>query len=134
LILDSNVVIALLGNDIDSPTYRAIADVRAGHQSSINEIIFAEISMRFRSSAAVERACAALDLSIEPLTLPECHRAGLAFAEYRRGGGQRKAILADFLIGAQAEMRGWPLVTRDRRGFASYFPELELIDPTETDQ
>lgn len=70
-------------------------------------------------------------VSLERLTLAECHRAGVAFAEYRRRDGKRTTILPDFLIGAQAELRGWPLVTRDRKGFASYFPDLEIIDPTE---
>ena len=65
------------------------------------------------------------------LTLEECHRAGQAHSEYRRCGGKRPAILPDFLIGAQAEMRGWPLVTRDRKRFGSYFPDLQIIDPTE---
>lgn len=32
---------------------------------------------------------------------------------------------------AQAATRGWLLVTRDRKGFASYFPELVIIDPLE---
>jgi hypothetical protein len=26
-------------------------------------------------------------------------------------------------------VRGWPILTRDPARFASYFPEVELIDP-----
>ncbi|WP_295530611.1 type II toxin-antitoxin system VapC family toxin [Novosphingobium sp. Chol11] len=68
---------------------------------------------------------------ITALTREDAFRPAQAFAEYRRRGGERQAILPDFLIGAQAEIRGWPLVTRDRKGFQSYFPDLQIIDPTE---
>lgn len=104
---------------------------RAARAAYLNEIIFAEISPRFASPDLVIEVCEVFGLEVVPLELEECHRAGQAFAEYRRRGGERTAILADFLIGAQAEIRGWPLVTRDRKGFQSYFPGLQIIDPTE---
>jgi predicted nucleic acid-binding protein len=53
----------------------------------------------------------------------------LAFREYRRRQGNRTSILPDFLIAAQADMRGWRLLTKDRKGFESYFPNIILIDP-----
>lgn len=97
----------------------------------VNEIVFAEVAARFVLPGLLDTSLAALELVVERLTLLECHRAGQAFAEYRRRGGARTAILPDFLIGAQAATRGWPLVTRDRKGFASYFPDLVIIDPLE---
>lgn len=130
MIFDSNIVLALLDEPPGSALFDAIEAVRAP-RVHVNEIIFAEVAARFVVPGLLERTIAALDLVIERLTLPECHRAGQAFAEYRRRGGTRAAILPDFLIGAQAATRGWPLVTRDRRGFASYFPELTIIDPME---
>jgi predicted nucleic acid-binding protein len=130
LIFDSNIVLDLLDAPPESAPYRAIEAVRAP-QVYVNEIVFAEVAARFVSPGLLEATIAALDLVVERLTLPECHRAGQAFAEYRRRGGQRTTILPDFLIGAQAATRGWPLVTRDRKGFASYFPELTIIDPLE---
>lgn len=130
MIFDSNIVLHLLEEPPGSPLYEAIESKRAG-RVCVNEIIFAEVSTRFRSAALLDRALAGLELPVERLVLGECYRAGQAFAEYRRRGGEKTAILADFLIGAQAELRGWPLVTRDRKGFASYFPALEIIDPTE---
>jgi len=129
LIFDSNVVIDLLDSDRGSPAFERIDSLRRGRPAFINEIIFAEISMRFLDCGLAQRACDVLELSIETLKLPECHRAGRAFADYRRRGGERRAILPDFLIGAQAAERGWPLVTRDRGGFARYFPELTIMDP-----
>lgn len=130
MIFDSNIVLHLLDEPPGSPLYEAIESTRIG-RVCINEIVFAEVSTRFRSVELLERALDTFDLPLERLTLTECHRAGQAFAEYRRREGKRTVILPDFLIGAQAEVRGWPLVTRDRRGFASYFPAVQIIDPTE---
>lgn len=130
MIFDTNIVLHLLDEPPESPIYRAIEAARGG-TPCVNEIILAEISTRFRSFDLIEGALKAFDLPVERLTLAECHRAGQAHAEYRRRGGERIAILPDFLIGAQAATRGWSLVTRDRKGFASYFPELTIIDPLE---
>jgi predicted nucleic acid-binding protein len=129
MILDSNVLIEIVQRP-DSPLNGWLY-AHLEHDLRINPIIFAELSPSFARCEDLEGYLASIDIAIEPLALAECHRAGLAHAEYRRRGGERKTILPDFLIGAQAEMRGWPLVTRDRKGFASYFPELQIIDPTE---
>jgi predicted nucleic acid-binding protein len=131
VIFDSNIVFALMDEDLGSPILDLLELRRTDRQVFINEIVFAELSPRFMDAALVVEVCETFGLKIQRLTLIECHRAGQAFAEYRRRGGERRSILADFLIGAQAEMRNWPLVTRDRKGFASYFPQLEIINPFE---
>lgn len=131
MILDSNVLIALLDPEAPDRVRHGIEALREEHDPHVNEIIFAELSRAYVDAVEVEEMLRGLDVGLARLTLPECHRAGQAFAEYRRRGGERRAILPDFLIGAQAEMRGWPLVTGDRRGFARYFPKLEVIDPLE---
>jgi predicted nucleic acid-binding protein len=38
-------------------------------------------------------------------------------------------VLPDFFIGAQAAVRGWPLLTRDARRFRTYFPTLDVLTP-----
>ena len=131
MIIDSNVVIDLLDPDASERIRETLANLRASHAPSVNEIIFAEISRAYEDAEEVSRMLVAIGVGVARLTLAECHRAGLAYAEYRRRDGGRETILPDFLIGAQAEVRGWPLVTRDRKGFASYFPDLRIIDPME---
>lgn len=131
MIFDSNVIFAMMDEDAGPPILEFLELHRASRQVFINEIIFAELSPRFVEPDLVVEICDVFGLEVVPLNLIECHRAGQAFAEYRRRGGERRAILADFLIGAQAEIRDWPLVTRDRKGFASYFPKLKIIDPFE---
>lgn len=132
MIVDTNVVISAFdrGATDHAQCLSLLFRLAEERQLFANEIIFAELSGRFDSVAAVEKAFASLRLDMVRLSLEECHRAGQAFREYRRRKGSRNTILPDFLIGAQAELRGWPLLTRDRKGFESYFPTVELIDPS----
>jgi predicted nucleic acid-binding protein len=130
VILDSNVVIALFQSE--QPTlFEKLAEWQALHPVHINLVIYAEVAPSFVDPQGLRSALGRLGVEVSGITLEEAFRAGKAFADYRRRGGRRKTILPDFLIGAQAEVRGWPLVTRDRKGFASYFPQLEIIDPFE---
>lgn len=129
MIVDSNVVIGMVNAAAGSGLLERMSELRSRQAFHVNEIIFAETASGFANIDQVKALFAFLDMTVTPLSLDECFRAGHAYAEYRRRQGQRTAILPDFLIGAQAAVRGWPLVTRDRRGFASYFPEVELIDP-----
>lgn len=57
-------------------------------------------------------------------------RAGSAWHEYRRSGGSRERVIADFLIGAHAGQFADRLLTRDRGFYRRYFSELEVLDPT----
>ena len=133
MILDSNVVIALFQQDKPA-MFERLAEWRASQRVFVNLVIYAEVAPGLGSAQDLESALEHLGIEIAEITLEEAFRAGEAFAKYRSRGGRREAILADFLIGAQAETRGWPLVTRDRRGFASYFPELQIIDPMKPDE
>lgn len=58
--------------------------------------------------------------------------AGVAYGAYKRRGGSKDAILADFLIGAHAVVEGLALLTRDPRRIRTAFPDVRLITP-ETD-
>lgn len=129
MILDSNVLIEIIQQPTSPLNEWLYAQM--GKDLRINPIIFAELAPSFAAREQLEGFLATLGIGIEPLTIEACFRAGHAHAAYRRRGGERRTILPDFLIGAQAAERGWTLVTRDRKGFASYFPELTIIDPLE---
>uniref|UniRef100_Q07Q00 PIN domain-containing protein n=1 Tax=Rhodopseudomonas palustris (strain BisA53) TaxID=316055 RepID=Q07Q00_RHOP5 len=55
--------------------------------------------------------------------------AGQTFREYRRSGGIRTSILADFFIGAHAAAVRIPILTRDTARYRNHFPDVELIAP-----
>ncbi len=68
------------------------------------------------------------------LTWQELPRQALFLASrthgaYRRRGGTRPMVLADFLIGAHAAVALVPVLTRDRHRFEAYFATLEVVAP-----
>jgi len=69
------------------------------------------------------------DLNRLELPYEAAFRAGQAFVEYLRKGGNRRWPLPDFFIGAHAEFAGMALLTRDAARYRTYFPELRLIAP-----
>ncbi|MCR2834838.1 type II toxin-antitoxin system VapC family toxin [Parerythrobacter lacustris] len=131
MIVDSNVLIDILNPDCPDAdrVVEVFSRLSRSHVLRINLVVFAETCSRFTKRETAERAVEQLDLEIAGLSLDDAFRAGLAFREYRRKGGPRQSILPDFLIGGQAANRGWPILTRDSKRFASYFPEIEVIDP-----
>ena len=44
-------------------------------------------------------------------------------------GGRRQRVVADFLIGAHAQLQAERLLTRDRGFYRAYFTGLCVLDP-----
>jgi predicted nucleic acid-binding protein len=93
-----------------------------------NAVVLAEVAPRFSRIEALEESLPPR-LVIEELPSSAAFLAGHAHADYRRAGGARTQILADFLIGAHAAVTYRPLLTRDPRRVGTYLPGLELIAP-----
>lgn len=130
--VDTNVLIDVLA---DNPKFveSSIAALRRCQQDGqlvICEIVLAEIARYFPSIDELRKTMSQLELSTEALGDVVCHAAGLAFLKYRQQGGQRDRILADFLVGAHAQVRCSRLLTRDRGFYRDYFPNLIVLDPS----
>lgn len=95
----------------------------------INDVVYAEYSIRFDSVADVDDALSAAAIDILPMPRAALFVAGKAAIQYRRAGGTRTGVLPDFFIGAHAAVTGIPLLTRDAARYATYFPTVELIVP-----
>ena len=133
MIVDSNVVIELLreSSDESAKVVDAYARLSVKYDPMINPVIFAETAMGSPTLESFEDRLSELELTVVPLDNRDAFRASHAFVAYRQNRGPRTTILPDFLIGAQASVRGWPILTRDPRRFASYFPEVKIINPLE---
>jgi predicted nucleic acid-binding protein len=98
----------------------------------INDVIYAETSIRFQNVQDFDKALAEAGVTMTPIPRPALFLAGKAFIKYRDAGGTPSGVLPDLLIGAHAQVEQLPLLTRDTRRYRSYFPALNLIAPEET--
>ena len=95
----------------------------------VNEISYAELSVRFARIEAVDRFLDDGGFTLAPMPRAALFLAGKVFLQYRQRGGTRTGVLPDFLIGAHAAVEKLPLLTRDVGRYRSYFPTVELIIP-----
>lgn len=100
---------------------------------SVNAIIYTEISVGFQRIEQVDAVLEKAQIALVEMPRAALFLAAKAFARYRKLGGSRASTLPDFFIGAHAAVLGMPLLTRDVRRFAGYFPKLRLIAPGTSD-
>lgn len=131
LLVDTNVLIDVLENDPEWSAW-SLRQLRYRAQLSplaINPIIYAELSIAFSTVERLDEALATMQLRHLEIPRPALFLAGKAFVRYRRQGGTKANVLADFFIGAHAAVARLPLLTRDTRRYRNYFPTVELIAP-----
>jgi len=95
----------------------------------INDVIFAETSIRFAAIDDFEAALAETGITVAPIPRTALFHAGKASVQYRDAGGTRSGVLPDFFIGAHAAVERLPILTRDVRRYRTYFPTVTLIAP-----
>lgn len=131
MLIDTNVLVDVLENDPEWADW-SIAQLRAQaqiHRLVINPVVYAELSLTFSTVEALDDVLAAMQIPVQDIPKPALFLAGKAFVKYRRQGDTKSNVLADFFIGAHAAVAGLPLLTRDVRRYASYFPTVQLIAP-----
>jgi predicted nucleic acid-binding protein len=95
----------------------------------INDIVYAEISVRFGGINDVDAALRQVNVILAPTPKLSLFLAGKAYQRYSASGGLRTGVLPDFFIGAHAAVAGLTLITRDPRRYRTYFPTIDLIAP-----
>jgi predicted nucleic acid-binding protein len=131
LLVDTNVLVDVLENDLEWSNW-SIGQLRAQskvHRLAINPVIYSELSLTFSTVEALDQTIEDLGLVLIELPRPALFLAGKAFVRYRRQGGTKSNVLGDFFIGAHAAVSGHPVLTRDTRRYAAYFPGVTLISP-----
>ena len=131
LLVDTNVLVDVLENDPEWADW-SIGQLRAQskvHRLAINPVIYSELSLAFSSFEALDKTVEDLGLALVEVPRPALFLAGKAFARYRRQGGNKNKVLADFFIGAHAAVTNARLLTRDAPRYRTYFPSVALITP-----
>jgi predicted nucleic acid-binding protein len=132
VLVDTNVILDISTNDEQWFEWSAGALERAGDESTlvINPIIYAEVSIAYKTIESLELALPPGAFRREALPYEAAFLAGKAFLKYKRRGGRSKLRpLPDFYIGAHAAVAGYRLLTRDSARYRSYFPGLDVIAP-----
>jgi predicted nucleic acid-binding protein len=92
-------------------------------------VVWAEVRAAFEDEESFQRTLATLGVSYVGFTVETATLSGEIWQAYRRAGGKRERIMADFLIGAHALRQCERLLTRDAGFFRSYFAGLQLVSP-----
>ena len=130
-LVDTNVLLDLVTDDARWAMW-SIAQLEAAALRGpllINDIVYAELSVRYPRIEGVDQFVDQAALEIAPMPKTALFLAGKAYMRYRGSGGTRTGVLPDFFIGAQAAVAGLPLLTRDAARYRTYFPTLTLIAP-----
>lgn len=128
--VDSNVILDVVTSDpvFADQSEELLGSIYDSGSLLICELVYAEIAPRFSTRDKLDAGLATLGIRIADGGADVAYLAGQRWAAYRAAGGNRERLVADFLIGAHALLRGDCLLTRDRGFFKSYFPELKLME------
>ena len=130
LAVDTSVLLAIFNAEADCDAWiDVLAAARRAGELVVCETVYAEASSRFADHPAFEDALDRLDIVLRRSMPSTLYRAGQVFAEYRKRGGPRTALIPDFLVGAHAEMQADRLATRDRGFLRAFFATLARVEP-----
>lgn len=131
ILVDSNVLLDILLDDPEWASWsQSQLDLWARRGPLlVNPMVYAELAAGFDSVRALDDTLDEAGLEFEEIPRDALFLAAKAHVLYRRRGGRRRGVLADFFVGAHAAVRRLPLLTRDVRRYRSYFPTVTLVGP-----
>ncbi|MGC4029063.1 MAG: type II toxin-antitoxin system VapC family toxin [Steroidobacteraceae bacterium] len=131
LLVDTNILLDVVNRDENWVSWSAGQLRMQGrvHQLLLNPVVYAEVSPAYASPRALDAHLEGIGFAYREIPREALYIAGLAHRYYRREGGPRTSILADFLIGAHAAVLRCGILTRDARRYRRYFPRVPLVTP-----
>jgi len=128
-LVDTNVILDVIGADekFGPLSRQTLLECAENGILVINPLIFSEVGAWIESLEELDSLLPEDLFRRDPLPWEAAFLAGKAFAEYKKAGGPKKRMLADFLIGAHAAVEEFGLITRDS-GIEKYF-QIHVINP-----
>jgi len=93
----------------------------------IAPVVYAELVPQAPSQNELDQWLSSAGIQVVPFTKDHAFIAGMAHATYRKAGGKRDRILADFMIGAHAQSEANTLLTHARGFYRKYFSDLTIL-------
>lgn len=134
--IDSNIIVALWwkADPLNSIATKALNQAHQQGRLLVSAPVYAELMGDSKRTEAglnefFRDTGILIDWTLEEDIWREAGRASRGYIQRRRlsGGQIPRRILTDFLIGAHALIRGYSLLTFDRRLYSAAFPTLPII-------
>jgi predicted nucleic acid-binding protein len=137
ILFDTNIIIDIL--DEEEPHHqwaiKQLASAILGEGAVVSAVTVAELCAGARHPEEVESDLRKWGVQIADMPAASATVCGKAYRRYvaarhkSGGGGSPKTPLPDFFIGAQAQIMGWKIATRDQERFKNYFANVPLVTP-----
>jgi predicted nucleic acid-binding protein len=131
--VDTNILIDIFGDDTKFGKHSAEALRKCMNEGSLIccDVVWVETATVFPNPRDFINAMHTLNIEFSSIGHEAAMLAAEAWRHYRKAGGKRERLVADFLIGAHALTQCERLLTRDRGFYRSYFKSLKIIDPSD---
>jgi predicted nucleic acid-binding protein len=126
--LDTNILLDILrpNEQFYDLSAKALEEATAEGSLVVCDLVYAELCAHFPGRRQCDKFLEENGIRAEALGRDASFLASRIWRKYRLQGGKRHRILADFLIGAHANMQASGLLTRDTGFYREMFPSLIL--------
>lgn len=126
--VDSSVVLAIYKSEPAGRLWlNKLIELRKRSRLVVCEIVVAETRPALPSDDIHLRQLENLGLQFLPASFATSCLAGRIHQAYRAAGGKRDRLIADFLIGAHAQIQADQLATDDAGFMRKYFKNLAVV-------